>query len=254
MLRYMTGNNLNEYGRYMFRLALSSTYAYSRSSFYQQRSAEPHPRLRPELGYISKELSEPDRYLRRIGPLSRFATAVGSHAGHLEAASFGYRRSEHRPLGLTEEQSAALRLKPEYRVLEEYILGLDRNSEAYRTGKKELRATPERPRYAAIKKDIGKKWTEAQALKNIEGQLYGTVPSGSTSASIARSRNTRPMSPAQQSIINALYTEMVDATLEGQFQRRTVATRALTAYYAIHKPLPNKLPDFRSTMKPQPPH
>lgn len=153
-----------------------------------------------------------------------------------EAASFGLRRSDRRPLGLTPAQAAALRDDPEYRELASYQAGLDKRSAEYVEVKKELKAMLQRLRYAAVKKNNGKEWTEAQAIRDIEQEITGQ-PDSTAPESVTRRRNKRPMSPAQQGMVDALYQSMTEVSLEGQYQRRTTAIAAIMRYCTVQEPL-----------------
>lgn len=152
-----------------------------------------------------------------------------------EAASFGYRRSARRPLDLTPEEVAALKQDPEYKHYERRVQMTAPGTSEYLQARRELSATLKRLRYAATKKLIGKDWTEKQAVDDIVNQIEGGPANDTT-----RRRVPRPMNPAQQAMLDALYQPMT-TTLQGQLQRRTNAVQAVAAYCAVQEPPANKI-------------
>lgn len=157
-----------------------------------------------------------------------------------KAASFGLRRSKRWLLGLTPKQASALKNDSEYRELANYRAGLNKTFVKYVEVKRELKAMLKRLRYAAVKKNTGKEWTEAQAIRDIKQEIFGLLASVAPE-SITRRRNKRPISPAQQRIVDALYQTINNVFLKKQYQRRTNAIAAIIRYCFVQEPFVTRI-------------
>lgn len=146
-----------------------------------------------------------------------------------QAASFGVRRSAHRPLGLNDDEAKALKDDPVYQHYVRLLETLQPGTAEWKDCKREQKTALERLRYAATKKSIGKDWTRRQAIENISQQLSDS-PSAAMEAT--RSRQPQPMSPAQQRMVDALNQPM-KTTLEGQLERRMAAIQAMIEYSKV---------------------
>jgi len=93
----------------------------------------------------------------------------------------------------------------------------------YKDAVRKLRSEKQRLK-RALKQQIRDEWTDKQAVVDIEAQLNGV---GLVEDSTVEVSNC-PMRPAQ-------LTAPVEASIEGQYQRRDAAINAIVAYCAVHR-------------------
>ncbi|KAH8744320.1 C2H2 finger domain protein [Diaporthe sp. PMI_573] len=150
------------------------------------------------------------------------------------SCSIGHYISKRRPVDLTADQAASINLHPTIKQLARHIEELRQRRkrsrgamDEYKDAVRKLRSEKQRLK-RALKQQIRDEWTDKQAVVDIEAQLNGL---GLVEDSTVEASNC-PMRPAQKRLVDAL-TAPVEASIEGQYQRRDAAINAIVAYCAV---------------------
>lgn len=159
-----------------------------------------------------------------------------------QATSHGHSKSARRPPGLTAEQSASLDKHPSIVKLKNDLRKLTVRTPKYRKQKARIHAAKSQLR-TAMKKNFRSQWTNQQAVEDIERQVQGVGFAPETA------RASRPMSPAQRRLFDALMAPH-ETDLPALFRRRAAAVDAIIAYCAIQEPAVTKILDARPVAPP----
>ncbi|KAI1839538.1 hypothetical protein JX266_014251 [Neoarthrinium moseri] len=143
-----------------------------------------------------------------------------------QACSVGHSISKRRPVDLTPEQAASVNTHPWIRKLTADLRKLQQGSEEYRQGLLKIRSAKQSLRRALMRR-IREKWTNAQAVDDIERQLQGR---GFAEAIVIGKSN--PQQPAQRRLMKAVLTPASNS-LEGQCRRRNNAIDAIVDYCTV---------------------
>lgn len=146
-----------------------------------------------------------------------------------QACSVGHSISKRRPVDLTSEQAASINFHPRILKLAAKLDKLECGSEDYQRLRLTLRSEKQALK-RALKKHIRRKWTDEQAVRDIELQLQGhKFPKH-----VAADQSDLLQRPAQKRLIEALLAP-VSNNLKEQLQRRTNAITAIVAYCKVQE-------------------
>ncbi|KXH36374.1 C2H2 finger domain-containing protein [Colletotrichum salicis] len=171
-------------------------------------------------------------WIQRIGEILGFEYPTIAYNLRYNAANAfdqsGHSISEHRPTGLTTEQSTSVAMHPTIRELTKALRELPQGSKQYNQVKRARRNEKQRHR-RELKQRLRDEWTDKQATDDIERQIHGIGFDNP-----ATDNTCRPQGTAQRHLMKKLTAPIV-TTLEGQYRRRDEAIEAVSTYYLVQE-------------------
>lgn len=153
-----------------------------------------------------------------------------------QVTSHGSSRDPRRPISLTSEQTAALKTDPLYVRLSKTLTQLPIGPERQAVHRRR-KALLERLRNEALRR-VRDDWGTLQAQQDIDLQIQGQAFAPDTG------RASRPTSPAQQRMLDALNAPLIN-NMVSQFERRDAAIMAIMAYCNVEEPVTTKVLEAR---------
>ena len=144
-----------------------------------------------------------------------------------QAGSISYNIDPRRPADLPPEQSALVRSHPSVQALYQKRKSVPRGSEQYVQITRDIRNLKQRLRLAKTK-EFREKWTDEQAVEDIENQLKGLPVAEYEPAPC------RPQGAEQKQLMKALNAPAGE-TLKADNQRKVDAIRAIMRYCTVQE-------------------
>lgn len=146
-----------------------------------------------------------------------------------QAASHGHSTDPRRPIALSKDDLADLKLDPAYTKLTRKMFEAPRGSAQRQSLSKQRHNLLSQLRNAKLK-HIRQEYTDKQAVEDVEQQIRGNQSSGTSR------RPSRPMNDLHQRMCDAL-NQPVATDMKAYFGRRTQAIAALMAYCQVEDPI-----------------
>lgn len=150
-----------------------------------------------------------------------------------QVTSHGHSVSKRRPVSLTDAQGEEVKQDAKYQRMTQQLSDHFEGSEPYRKIWLQRKSHLARLRKAKLEQ-VRKEWNANQGVEDMERQFHGKEPTRSTS------RPSRPLSPAQQRMLDALTADLINDP-GAQLKRNLEAIEALKMYCEEEEPRRTKL-------------